>query len=218
MQLQVDKIAIVNSLQQYPVKCRILLQAAENCKQKGLTMSFYIKMPTGQLTNSTGGEPGAEAIPRFCAGENQKIVFEFIFPSEPPADFFAADFQLTGSTTFNCPAPCFCASGKVDSGSQTVEFEADTYTAEYIENVTRPGTVMFCDLTRKSSADSRDTRIGFFTATADPRVCITGTPPAPQDKYYTADEVDQLLAAIIQDDLLNELENRLLNGEWGSEE
>ena len=53
---------------------------------------------------------------------------------------------------------------------------------------------MFVDISRQAADDVREMRIAALCCPADPRVYIEGLPPAPISSYYTADQINALLA------------------------
>lgn len=161
---------------------------------------FYVSLDSGKLVNRTGlGIPDCGGVPRFCGQETQKYTFSFIAaPGQMPPDFFAGDFFLTGAVEYASNSPCFRAAGKVDAAAQTVTFEVDTYTEQYLHNVTRPWMTMYCDITRRAPGENNDVRLCNFPAPADPRVYIPGVPPAPVESYYTREEVNRLFVQAVK--------------------
>lgn len=161
---------------------------------------FYVLLPAGKLANRTGrGLPDCGGVPHFCGQETQRLTFAFVAPDgELPPDFFTGDFFLSGAVEYNSSQPCFYAAGTVDAAAQTVTFAVDTYTEQYLHDVTRPWMTMYCDITRRSPGEVNDVRICNFPAPADPRVYIPGLPPAPVESYYTRTEVNQLLIPTVK--------------------
>ena len=163
-------------------------------------MNFFISWPAGKLANRTGmGFPECGGVPHFCGQETRTYTFSFIAaPGQMPPGFFAGDFYLTGSVEYASNSPCFRSVGKVDAAAQSVTFEVDTYTEQYLHNVTRPWMTMYCDITHRAPGESNDVRLCNFSALADPRVYIPGVPPSPVESYYTSEEVNQLFVQTVK--------------------
>ena len=168
-------------------------------------MQFYIEITTGGAVNSSGN-PAFAPVPRFVEAQTQTFVFAFLDGGQPvAADFFNAEFYLTGATAFGVSSPCFRAQGVADAAAGTVSFAVDTYTQQYLSSVLLPDTNMFVDISRQAATDVREMRIAALCCPADPRVYIEGLPPAPISNYYTADQINALLAnyAAVQSTVTN---------------
>lgn len=159
---------------------------------------YYVNLSTGSLTDSTGtGRPTGSGIPCFVNSQIQEYTFRLLAGFDLTGEFFNAEFHLTGSTAFNSRTPCFSSTGSVNAAEGTITFAVDTYTEQYLKEIHHPDTAIFCDLTRRGIDENRDVRLALLICRADPRVWIPGEPPAALESYYTASQIDSLLAPVV---------------------
>ena len=159
---------------------------------------YYVNLSTGCLTDSTGnGRPSGSGIPCFVNSQIQEYTFRLLAGFDLTGEFFAGEFRLTGSTAFNSRTPCFSAVGTANASEGTITFAVDTYTEQYLKEIHHPDTAIFCDLTRRGVDENSDVRLALLICRADPRVWIPGVPPAALESYYTAAQIDSLLAPMV---------------------
>lgn len=116
-----------------------------------------------------------------------------------PAD----EFYIIGNDQLNGDKPIFY-SEEAELDGNVVSFEVDTYTENYLAKILNRDTAIFVEIGVKKAEDTYYKVLYQDEALAQPRIRMDGVPPSPPDEYYTAAQVNGLLADLTAADITTE--------------
>lgn len=154
---------------------------------------FFIDLATGDIANSNG-EKLSQPI-HFTGFQKDDIEFSFISGTEPYILPENCGIVLLADIAEHYNTPMIAAFGTISAERSSAVFRIDTLTEEYFHRVKASNTPCFVDICLQDPANDFSKRLVRFNAIADRKLTLNTRPPEPLKKYYSKEQIDELLSA-----------------------